>query len=98
MKKSSVMRETGSNKHLILFERRQQLERRLIPQDNCPGEMDQNMERRQEEARKSRREQDNQLESKLRDIQTMKEQEKQKAVEENLKRAQEQQRAEAHSR
>lgn len=95
MKKSSFSRESSRIEHLS---KRQQLQRRLIPQDNCPSEMDQNLERRQEEARKSRKEQDNQLESKLRDIQTMKEQEKQKAVEENLKKFHDQQRAEAHYR
>ena len=80
----------------MLLLKRKVLESRLVPPTECSMEMDRMLQKRQEEAKLCRQQENDQLERKLRTIQTL--QEKQKLDEENKRKIIEQQRIEAHSR
>nr|CAG4650187.1 EOG090X0755 [Sida crystallina] len=92
---------SGASQHAenMINVKRKELELRLVPQTDCQIEMDNNLQKRQEAARISRQEQNDQLECRLRNIQTLKEKERQLVDEENRKKKLiEQQRIDAHTR
>jgi len=98
MNKYKQLEETTHRNPQQCEQRRKELETRLVPRSQTQSDMDHTLQRLQARAVLSRQKQNDLIETRIKDLQTQSEREKQLLVEENARKALESQRSNAYQR
>ena len=98
MNKYKQLEETTHRNPQQCEQRRKELETRLVPRSQTQSDMDHTLQRLQARAVLSRQKQNDLIETRIKDLQTQSEREKQLLVEENARKALDSQRSNAYQR
>jgi len=98
MKKYKKLEEATQMNLQQCEQRRKELEARLVPRSQTQSDVDHTLQRLQARAKQSRQQQNDLLETRIKNFETQSEREKQLLIEENEKKALEKQRSDAFQR